>query len=122
MSTRYNDGSHYENHQRATELQDQPAHAHRSAGNDQLDHETPHEQTRQAQEHSPDASAPAEKDVHGPTGKHGLVTFGHAEIAALAHRLWEERGRPEGTADEDWHQAVAQLRSQNLTAHAGHQE
>jgi hypothetical protein len=31
MSTRYNHGSHYENHQRAAELHDQAAHAHRAA-------------------------------------------------------------------------------------------
>ena len=31
MSTRYNNGSHYENHQRAAELHDVAAHAHRVA-------------------------------------------------------------------------------------------
>ena len=30
MSTRYNNGSHYENHQRAAELHDAAAHAHRT--------------------------------------------------------------------------------------------
>jgi hypothetical protein len=54
------------------------------------------------------------KDGHVPAGQHGIVTFGHAEIAALAHQLWEERGRPEGSPEEDWHRAVVRLRSQNL--------
>jgi hypothetical protein len=29
----------------------------------------------------------------------------------LAYRLWEERGRPEGRADEDWFEAERRLRS-----------
>jgi hypothetical protein len=49
MSTRYNSGSHYENHQRAAELHDLAAHAHRSAlQHGQQDHETGHEHSRQA--------------------------------------------------------------------------
>ena len=31
------------------------------------------------------------------------------QIAALAHALWESRGCPEGTADEDWYQAERML-------------
>ena len=26
-------------------------------------------------------------------------------IAELAHRFWEERGRPDGTSEEDWYKA-----------------
>lgn len=56
MSTRYNNGSHYENHQRAAELHDAAAHAHRAAGeHGQQDHLTSHELSRQAQERSRDA-------------------------------------------------------------------
>ena len=29
----------------------------------------------------------------------------------LAYRLWEERGRPQGRADEDWFEAERRLRS-----------
>ena len=29
----------------------------------------------------------------------------------LAYRLWEERGRPEGRAEEDWFEAERRLRS-----------
>jgi hypothetical protein len=32
-------------------------------------------------------------------------------IAELAYRLWKERGRPEGTPEEDWYQAEDLLRS-----------
>jgi len=28
-----------------------------------------------------------------------------AAIAVLAHRLWEERGCPHGSPEEDWYQA-----------------
>jgi hypothetical protein len=34
----------------------------------------------------------------------------HQAIAALAERLWENEGRPEGKADEHWKRAEAQLR------------
>jgi hypothetical protein len=39
-----------------------------------------------------------------------MSTFGSvderaAAIAELAYRLWEERGRPEGSSEDDWHKA-----------------
>jgi len=34
----------------------------------------------------------------------------HDQIAARAFQLWLERGCPEGSADEDWHRAEAELR------------
>ncbi len=43
--------------------------------------------------------------------EHGVATFGHAEIAALAHELWEARGCPEGSPDTDWLQAAHMLRA-----------
>ena len=47
MSTRYNHGSHYENHQRAAELHDKAAHAHRSAAeaHEKQDHQTGQERS-----------------------------------------------------------------------------
>ena len=53
MSTRYNNGSHYENHQRA-ELHDVAAHAHAVAAEQhgKQDHLTGHELSRQALEDS----------------------------------------------------------------------
>ena len=108
MSTRYNDGSHYENHQRAAELQDGGAHAHRVGeqyGNQ--DHLTGHEHSRQALEHSRQVD---ELTQAGATS-HGIASFGHAEIAALAHELWQARGCPEGSPQEDWFHAAEQLRS-----------
>jgi hypothetical protein len=106
MSTRYNNGSHYENHQRAEELQDGAAHAHRSAEQQgKSEHLTGHEHSRQALEHD------AHQHPQGAENAHGIATFGHADIAALAYELWQARGCPNGSAEEDWFHAAAELRS-----------
>jgi Protein of unknown function (DUF2934) len=109
MSTRYNNGSHYENHQQAAELHDGAAHAHR-AGEQQgkQDDLTGHERSRQAMEHSP------QPHPHAPVAStvgHGIAAFGHTEIAALAYKLWQARGCPHGSAQEDWFHAAEDLRS-----------
>lgn len=36
-----------------------------------------------------------------------------SEIARLAYRIWEERGRPSGTHDQDWAEAEHQLRQES---------
>ncbi len=116
MSTRYNNGSHYENHQRAAELQDLGAHAHRTAEQQgKQDHLTGHEQSRQAEEHSPAAHE------HTQAGSHGISSFGHNDIAALAHALWQARGCPDGSPEQDWFQAAEQLRARSY-AHSHGQE
>ena len=110
MSTRFNNGSHYENHQRAAELQDGAAHAHRVAEqHGKQEHLTGHEQSRQADEQSHDPHRP-----HTGAAPHGIATFGHADIAALAYEFWEARGCPYGSPDADWFRAVKQLRSANV--------
>ena len=107
MSTRYNDGSHYENHQRAAELHDIGAHAHRSAEEHRgkQDHLTGAEHSRQALEHSESARE------HNSQTPHGIPTFGHKEIAARAYEIWQSKGCPEGSAEEDWFRAAEELRS-----------
>jgi Protein of unknown function (DUF2934) len=107
MSTRYNDGSHYENHQLAAELQDLAAHAHRvgeQQGNSE--HLTGTEHTRQTHEHGENGHQAPET----PTVGHGIAAFGHKEIAELAYQLWVDRGSPEGSAEVDWLEAAKQLR------------
>jgi Protein of unknown function (DUF2934) len=37
----------------------------------------------------------------GATIGHGIAAFGHAKIAALAHELWQARGCPHGSPQED---------------------
>jgi hypothetical protein len=102
MSTRFNNGSHYENHQRAAELQDGAAHAHRAGEqNGQQDHLSGHERSRQELEHTQDGY------LHSQMAHN----FGHDDIAALAHAFWQARGCPEGSPDEDWLRAVKELRT-----------
>lgn len=47
--------------------------------------------------------------------EHPLVSDGRAieEIKLRAYELWVERGSPEGSADQDWHQAERELRAKN---------
>jgi hypothetical protein len=113
MSTRYNNGSHYENHQRAAELHDNAAHVHRNAAetHEKQDHQTGHEHSRQALEHSHKAYQNSEQLFTGVLNGHGISSFGHKDIAELAHTLWETRGCPEGSPEEDWFRAAQQLRA-----------
>jgi hypothetical protein len=113
MSTRYNNGSHYENHQRAAELHDQAAHSHRSAAdhNGKQDHQTGQEQSARAREHSQQAYLKSQ-EVHREATTRS--TFGHEETAALAHKLWRDRGCPQGSPELDWSLAVEELRSRKL--------
>jgi hypothetical protein len=108
MSTRYNNGSHYENHQRAAELHDVAAHAHRVAeqhgSGESL---TGHESSRQELEHSQHAHEATEAVTVG----YGIAAFSHGDIAVRAHELWQNRGCPSGSAEEDWFSAVEELRS-----------
>jgi len=115
MSTRYNNGSHYENHQRAAELHDLAAHAHRAAeGHGEGEHMTSHEHSRQASEHSRAAFRQTQAVMEG----HGIAPFGHTEIADLAKELWKARGCPEGSPQQDWFHAVSTLRSRYLAERA----
>jgi hypothetical protein len=43
--------------------------------------------------------------------RYARAEVGQEEVARLAYLLWEDRGRPQGTAEEDWFRAVAQLRA-----------
>jgi len=118
MSTRYNDGSHYENHRRAAELHDGAAHAHRVAEqHGQGDHLSGHERSRLALEQSQNAYQHTGRIADGD----GNSGFGHAQIAARAHELWQARGRPDGSPEEDWHRAAEELRSRaaNANGHVG---
>jgi hypothetical protein len=110
MSTRYNNGSHYENHQQAAELHDGAAHAHRVAEQQgKQDHLTGHEYSRQALEHSRESRQDCQELA--TTVGHGIAAFGHDEIAALAYEHWQARGCPHGSPQEDWFHAAQDLRS-----------
>jgi hypothetical protein len=111
LSTRYNHGSHYENHQRAAEMHDIAAHAHRSAAeaHEKQEHQTGHEHSRQALEHSQRAYQASEVFHSEKVNEHGVVLFGHQDIAQLAHQLWQARGCPVGSPEQDWFDAVREL-------------
>ena len=109
MPFRQKNRSH-EDH-RPTELHDVAEHTHRVAEqHGQQEHLTGQEQTRHALEHSRGAHPETESATVG----HGIAAFVHDDIAARAYELWRERGCPEGSPEEDWYQAVEELRSRNL--------
>jgi len=47
----------------------------------------------------------------GAVNEYGMAIFGHGEISELAYSLWQGRGCPEGSPDEDWFHAAQQLRA-----------
>lgn len=105
MSKHFDNGSHFEKHQRAEELHDGAAHTHIvGEQHGKEEHQTGHEHSRQQLEHVPEAH-------NGHAAGHGITTFGHDETAVLAHELWLARGCPQGSPDEDWFRAVKELRS-----------
>ena len=113
MSTRYNNGSHYENHQRAAELHDAAAHAHRSAAeaHEKQDHQTGQELSRRALEYSQQAYEHTGLTRRNSVNEHGVAIFGHSDVEVLAHALWQARGCPQGSPDQDWYQAGHDLRA-----------
>ena len=120
MSTRYNNGSHYENHQRAAELHDAAAHAHRSAAeaHEKQDHETGQERSRQALEHSQKAYQHTGQINGAVVNEHGFTMYGHREIAERAHALWQARGCPIGSPELDWFRASHELRARSAALSA----
>ena len=112
MSKRYNNGSHYEKHQRADELHEGAAHAHDVAEqHGKQVHLTGREHSRQELEHSRETQGHSRA---ADTPGHGIGSFGHDGTAVLAHELWQGRGCPTGSPDEDWFRAVEELRSRAL--------
>jgi hypothetical protein len=108
MSGSRDNGLLDENHQRAAELHDRAADAHRIAQKHEKDDEmTGDEHSRQAMDHSQEADKLTKAIAFG----YGVMTLGHDEIATLAHELWEARGCPFGSAEEDWLRAEKELRA-----------
>ena len=113
MASRYDHGSHYEKHPRAAELNAAAAHAHETGElHGKQDHATASEQSQQEFERIHQSQT----HVRETTVGHEIAAFGHNDIAALAYQLWEARGCPHGSSDEDWFEAVKQLRSR-ATSH-----
>ena len=85
------------------------------AGKTTADHLTGHEHSRQAQEHFQDSH----QHTQAATTGHGIAAFGHEDIAALAYELWQARGCPNGSPQEDWFRAAEELRGQAFRKHKG---
>lgn len=51
------------------------------------------------------------------TASTGIIP--HDEVASLAYKYWEERGRPNGTPDEDWFRAEQALKEAGENACEG---
>jgi len=112
MSKKSEIGFTYKNGQREVDLRDAAVHAHVAGEqNGKGEHLAPHEQSRQAHEHSPNGHS----ENGAATVGHGIAVFGHKEIAQLAHELWVERGCPEGSPEEDWFRAAETLRARAHT-------
>jgi hypothetical protein len=104
----------HESQQIAAEHHDLAAHAHRTGAehHGKEDHLTGHENSRQDLEHSNRAYLQSQKEHQGTRTDHGANVIAHeADIAALAYKLWQGRGCPEGSPDEDWFRALKEMRS-----------
>jgi hypothetical protein len=100
----------HESQQIAAERHDLAVHAHRTGAehHGKEDHLTGHESSRQALEHSNKVYLHAQQEQQ----KSGAAHEGK-DIAALAYKLWQGRGCPEGSSEEDWFRAVEALRSRH---------
>jgi Protein of unknown function (DUF2934) len=49
---------------------------------------------------------------------YGVTPFGHDEIATLAYELWQARGCPYGSPEEDWSRAESEIRAR-VSKHCG---
>jgi hypothetical protein len=108
VSPRNNNEALYDNPHSAADLHDRAAHAHRVA-HEEGDGMTGDEHSRRALE----ASQAADELTRAAAFGRGVVTFGHDEIATLAHELWQARGCPYGSPEEDWLRAEGELRARN---------
>lgn len=98
----------YQNHIRAAELHDRAAEAHRVAQEHEKDGGIAgDEHSRQALQHS----QAADKLTKAIAFDYGVMSFGHDEVATLAYELWQTRGCPYGSPEEDWLRAESALRA-----------
>ena len=115
MSDRYNTVLKYENHLPAAELHDYAADVHHAANHSgSQNHETRQNQSKQALERSWQAYLNSGDADHRDRNAIGNSNVEDEEIATLAYQFWQAGGCAEGTADNDWHRAEEQFRSEKL--------
>jgi hypothetical protein len=107
----------HDSHQKAAEYHNLAAQAHRTAAlhHGQEEHLTGHEHSRQALEHSNTAYQYSLRMHQKAVTDHIVVVHAQEareeDIPALAYKLWQARGCPEGSSQEDWFRAIEELRS-----------
>jgi hypothetical protein len=109
----------HDSHHKAAEYHNLAAHAHRTAAvhHGQEDHLTGHEHSRQALEHSNTAYQHSlgmrekAKTDHIVTVR--VQESRQEDLPVLAYKLWQVRGCPEGSPQEDWFRAVKELESRH---------
>jgi DUF2934 family protein len=77
---------------------------------DQVEQPSAHKEIKTAR-NLPDA-ANAEESIEGYASINGLDE--RTEVARLAYKLYEERGRQAGDADGDWFRAEEEVRRQRM--------
>jgi len=107
----------HDSHQKAAEYHNLAAQAHRTGAehHGQEEHLTGHEHSRQALEHSNTAFQHS-LGMHQKAVTDRIVVVhaqeaGEEDIPALAYKLWQARGCPEGSSQEDWFRAIEELQS-----------
>jgi hypothetical protein len=111
--------SMHDSQQKAAEYHNLAAHAHRTAAlhHGQEDHLTGHEHSRQALEHSNTAHQHSLEMQPKARTDHVVIVRPHAareeDIPIIAYKLWQARGCPEGSSQEDWFRAVKELESRH---------
>lgn len=88
-----------------------PAHAHSVAAESRDRHarQSGGEHSRQALEHDPKAYDQTFQAHQGAVVGERDADFEYDDIAPRAYQLWEARGCPDGSPDEDWFDAVREL-------------
>jgi hypothetical protein len=112
----------HDSQQIANEQRNLAAHVHHASAEHrgQEDHLSGHERSRQDLEHSNAAYLLTQQEHQGPgTGQsaHGIAHEARQhQLAAIAYSLWQERGSPVGSPEEDWARAVEVFVQRNAGA------
>jgi hypothetical protein len=104
----------------ATEHRDLAAHAHRAGAehHGKEDHLTGQESSRLGLEHSNKTYLHLADEHPGTRLREGIDALAHEAnerhaLAQLAYQLWQGRGCPEGSPEQDWSRAVEVLRTRH---------
>jgi hypothetical protein len=107
--------SSHSSQQTAAEHHNLAAHTHNAAAvhHGQEEHLTGHEHSRQASEHSNTAHQQTVAMDQKARDNHIVIVSAHTateeDIAVLAYQLWQDRGCPNGSSQDDWFRAVEEL-------------